>query len=224
MFIGHSVSDGAGNLLTMDVDTRDFLQRSARDIVGLNYADLTHPDDVVGNVRRVVALDVDATPATIRKRYVLPGGSSVLADVRVSRLYDGPDGERLIGTIFSVDPAQRASEAAMLRSAAQNAIASLDRRSATFGKSMFGDPAWRILLELYLAESEGRLLYRDELADRITETSGFVWRWLVSFENSGLIEQMIDARFAIQLTARAFVDIERQLIERVEALATVQPG
>jgi DNA-binding MarR family transcriptional regulator len=57
---------------------------------------------------------------------------------------------------------------------------------------MFSDPAWDILLELYIAEWEQRRLSITALSDRSGVAGTTVLRWLELFEREGLISKRCD--------------------------------
>jgi DNA-binding MarR family transcriptional regulator len=66
------------------------------------------------------------------------------------------------------------------------------RRSRFFEPTMFSDPAWDILLELYIAEWEQRRLSITALSDRSGVAGTTVLRWLELFEREGLISKRCD--------------------------------
>jgi hypothetical protein len=58
------------------------------------------------------------------------------------------------------------------------------RRDGIFGRDLFGDPAWDILLELYLAELEDRQVLLSHV-DESEVAPSTVLRWLNKFEREG---------------------------------------
>ena len=75
MIIGHSVSDGDGVILAIDEPVAMVLQRTQKQLLGLSYLSITHPDDVARNLSHVAALQPNGNSARIRKRYI--GGEGV---------------------------------------------------------------------------------------------------------------------------------------------------
>jgi DNA-binding MarR family transcriptional regulator len=61
------------------------------------------------------------------------------------------------------------------------------RREAIFGKELFADPAWDILLELYAAEVGQRRVPTSELASVAGIPLTTALRWLSKLESEGLI-------------------------------------
>lgn len=216
-FIGHSIADGQGVILTMDVAVADFLHRSLREVTGVNFADLTHPDDVARNRVAVDGLETGRGSAAIRKRYVRPGSTPVDAMIEVSRLPCPDGGEQLIGTIFAINPANHRVAADRLRAAARDSLDQTRRRASEFGRALFSDHGWEIVTEVYLAETEGRLIRPDEIAERLGESLKTVWHWLLALEAAALIEPVVKAEFAVQLTNDGFAKIEDELLRLVTA-------
>jgi DNA-binding MarR family transcriptional regulator len=66
------------------------------------------------------------------------------------------------------------------------------RRSQFFAVELFSDPAWDMLLELYVAELEQRRMSITGLADsaRVAATTGL--RWIDTFEREGLVTRRSD--------------------------------
>jgi DNA-binding MarR family transcriptional regulator len=93
-------------------------------------------------------------------------------------------------------------------------IADRRRRSAVFGKAMFGEPAWDMLLLLYAFASEAR-----QTVTRIAESSGAskstAIRWLDYLEQQQLVRRMahpVDRRTVfIELTERGRHSMELYL-------------
>ena len=65
------------------------------------------------------------------------------------------------------------------------------RRDDIFGRDLFGDPAWNILLELYLAELEDRKMLLSHVAEDEVSPST-VLRWLNKLEREGWIRREPD--------------------------------
>ncbi|MBJ6123399.1 PAS domain-containing protein [Sphingomonas mollis] len=214
VLVGHSVSDADGRILTMDQSLCDLLQRSAAELVGMSYADLTHPDDVVRNVADVESLRVCGGPVLVRKRYVRADSSTVWCDVHVSR-FASPDGGRLIGTIHLVNPGAVDRGPESLWRAARRVGDLMIQRRIEFGSDLFADQAWSILLDTYLAEAEGRLISIAEIGHSLESTGPLTERWIKALESRGWIERTIWDLGAIQLTADGLTRIERLLASQV---------
>ena len=127
-------------------------------------------------------------------------------------LDDSAKSPRILKTFKSEEtdlrrPASRARASEPLLRRAAGILAARRRRARHFGASMFGEPAWEMLLHLYLAESHGTRLN----VSRISEASGApdttALRWLDYLENRRLVRRdphPTDARASfVVLTERA---------------------
>jgi len=100
---------------------------------------------------------------------------------------------------------------------AQAAYAARRKRSEVFGEfdTLFGEPAWDILLDLFVARRDGRDISVTSacMAGCCPPTTGL--RHLASLETCGLVERVPDAadgrRFNVRLTSTAIDLIERAL-------------
>ncbi|RYE92003.1 MAG: hypothetical protein EOO77_47380, partial [Oxalobacteraceae bacterium] len=70
MLTGHSLANRAGALLAVDPHVCEILPREERELVGMTFDTLTHPDDRKRNVAAVASLSLQDSPLTIRKRYL----------------------------------------------------------------------------------------------------------------------------------------------------------
>lgn len=101
-------------------------------------------------------------------------------------------------------------------------------REWQFPKGLFSDPAWDILLELYVAESEGRPVHESEVgpAVSIPEKSGL--RWLGILEARKLVTRTLEdgaPEARISLTANAITGMNHWLERMLGAASgTVEPG
>lgn len=75
---------------------------------------------------------------------------------------------------------------------AQAAIAARARRQKFFKASLFSDPAWDILLELFAAEAEGRrvAISTAGLAANVPLTTAI--RWINALQEEGLVSRQND--------------------------------
>ena len=213
MLFGHSISDATGRIIAIDPTVCEIMQRSECDLVGMSYVDLTHPEDRTRNVDLVDRLTVLDGPMAIRKRYVRPDGSSVWTDVQVSRLNAGVDKGRLIGTIQLVDPNAVLRDPESLWQSARSANASIQQRREELGDDLFSDHAWIILLQVYLAEAEGRIIDGPSIAEATRLQAVGVERWLRVLQERKLVELTGRSGFIAQLTTSGSNKVE-QLLER----------
>jgi hypothetical protein len=211
VLVGHSMSDADGHILALDQGVCEILQRSEAEIIGMSYTDLTHPDDRIWNVAQVDALENRSAPITIRKRYLRPAAPAVWCDVQVSRLAQGTDRGRLIGTLRQLNPADVRQSPEQLWRSARRMNAVIQSRRIELGNDLFADVPWVILLQLYLTEAEGRCAALNELAVRSASRPESVSRWLRAMGERKLVDVLDDPACVAQLTALGIAKIEKLL-------------
>lgn len=118
------------------------------------------------------------------------------------------------------DPAgsdSQASVPSLMLARARRAFAARRRRQQVFGEraDIFGEPAWDMLLDLYIALHEGKhVTVSNACASSGTATTTGL-RWVATLAERGLVERIADPkdgrRFFVQLTAEASALIERSL-------------
>jgi PAS domain S-box-containing protein len=176
MLIGHSLADETGRLLAVDSHICEIMQREERELIGVKFEALTHPDDRSFNVAAVMRLGVGDAPLKLRKRYIKPDGSAIWSIVQVSRL-KADDGSKLVGTIELV-PCNLTRDPETLWRSAKRVTALIERRRDELGAELFSDHAWMILLYSYIAEAEGRRISVDEIATFARIGNSLARRWM----------------------------------------------
>lgn len=104
---------------------------------------------------------------------------------------------RLLETIRSEGAGPGPAE---LKSKARALISDRKRRARFFGRGMLGEPAWDMLLRLYVAE-KGLLTIRD-LIVMTEEPKTTALRWISYLENKGFVRRRPDS------VDRRLIDIE----------------
>jgi PAS domain S-box-containing protein len=210
VLIGHTLADGAGRLLAVDPRVCEIMQREERELVGMMFEAITHPDDRARNVAAIMALRSSEGPLSMRKRYIRQDGSAVWSQIQVSRLNDN-DGSKLVGTIQLLHPEHLKRCPEGLWKSAKRAIAAIEQRRVELTNDLFQDYAWLILLHVYLAEAEGREADLSIIAKYASMRSSIAGRWLNVLEERGLIERSAWTDFSPQLTALGIAKLERLL-------------
>lgn len=212
MLIGHSVADRYGTLLAVDPGVCEITQREERELIGVRFETLTHPDDCTRNVIAVASLKIGDGPISIRKRYLRPDGSSVWSQVQVSRLQLS-GGACLVGTIQLISPERPESlwRAARLIDALGQGL------RHELGDDLFADYGWLILLQIYLAEAEGRIVDVTSISETAAISSSSVIRWIEALEKMALVERAMRHRELLQLTSRGMQKVEALLTWRLDA-------
>lgn len=211
ILVGHTLADPCGNILAVDQGVCTLFHRNSTELIGMSYLDITHPDDRSNNRGRVDALGKNQAPIILRKRYLRPDGAAVWCEAQVSRLDDGNDRGRLIGTLHHVCVKSILQTPRELWLAACRRSANLQRRRRELGDDLFSDFAWLLLLQLYLAEIEGRCADFEDLVIRTECRLDSVRRWLRVLEERKFVDSVELPGCAAQLTSTGIAKVEKLL-------------
>lgn len=101
---------------------------------------------------------------------------------------------------------------------ARRAYADRRRRAKYFDISLFGEPAWDILLDLFIAAKEGRKVSVTSACIGAAVPSTTALRWIIVLENEELVSREDDPKDArrafLYLTTKAY----SQMIEYLSAM------
>lgn len=203
----HCVSTVDGIILAGDRGFCELLQRDQADIVGLSFQAVTDPRDVERSKRMLAVLEDGAAPVRLQKRYIRADGSSIAANLFVTRFSD-PD--RLVSTLFWRDHG-RALPPARLWEAALRIRHVHVARMRLFGEDLSTDPVGSLLIGIYLAEAEGRNVALAEIVEFASLPATTATRWLTLLEKRGLVQMSAGPHQAILLTQEGLRRIEAML-------------
>ena len=203
----HCVSSLAGIILHADQSFLDMLQRSQSELIGASYKTITDPKDLRRSAQMLAALKEGAAPVRLQKRYLRPDGTSIPANLLVTR-FSNPD--RLISTLFWHDDG-RPLPPAELWEAALRVAHIHDARVTLFGPDLSSDPVGTIVIGTYLAEAEGRNIALGEIATYAAIAPSTARRWLKVLQQRGIIETTTDAELSILLTQAGIDKVEAML-------------
>lgn len=203
---GHCVSSVEGVILHADQGFLDLLQRRADEVIGVSYRQVTDARDLDRSADMLAVLEDGAAPVRLQKRYLRPDGSSVAANLLVTR-FANPD--RLISTLFWQEngrplPPARLWEAA-LRMRQVHAT-----RAMLFGADLSTDPIGSLLISIYLAEAEGRNIGLADAAAHANIPTSVTERWIRVMQQRGVIEYQ-KTTIDIRLTSAGMNNIESML-------------
>jgi len=88
------------------------------------------------------------------------------------------------------------------------------RRDSLFGRDLFGEPAWDILLDLYVAEQSGRPLALSTVGSLAGVPQTTAFRWMTQLIERGLIVRKADPNDARRGLIR-LSDTGRTLLEEL---------
>jgi len=214
---GHCVSSVEGVILHADQGFLDLLQRRADEVIGVSYRQVTDARDLDRSADMLAVLEDGAAPVRLQKRYLRPDGSSVVANLLVTR-FANPD--RLISTLFWQEngrplPPARLWEAA-LRMRQVHAT-----RAMLFGADLSTDPIGSLLISIYLAEAEGRNIGLADAAAHANIPTSVTERWIRVMQQRGVIEYQ-KTTIDIRLTSAGMNNIESMLYSFYEPPNAVQ--
>lgn len=203
----HCVSTRDGTILAADRGFFDLVRRPESEVIGASYRDLTHPDDLAKSTRMLASLVDRAPPLRLQKRYLRPDGSSVSAILYVT-CFENP--LRLVSTLFwheadSAMPPERLWEAALRIQHVQSV-----RREA-FGEELVTDPVGALLVAIYLAEAEGRIVDADLLAREAGLPLTVTLRWIKALQQRAIVQSTADPLRDVHFTRDGIVNMERTL-------------
>jgi PAS domain S-box-containing protein len=204
----HCVSTRTGIIRSVDAAFCDMVRRPGSDLVGRSYRVITVADDIAKSQRMLEGLVDRAVPTKLRKRYHRPDGSVVEADLLVSRF---DDAGHLVSTLFWQEPSPLAPSPLRMWRAAVQVRHLYSCRMAELGPDLFGDHVGAILIQIYLAEAEGRSLTIEDIAVAMAMNPGTVVRWLKALRQHGLAQSDAERPDAVQLTHDGLVKVERLL-------------
>jgi DNA-binding MarR family transcriptional regulator len=111
----------------------------------------------------------------------------------------------------------------MLLDRAKKIFADRRRRARFFDVGMFGEPAWDILLVLYISEQEGGRQTISRLTENAGSPSTTILRWLYALEERGLVARESHPndlrKIFVELTERGRDALESYFFETLTARA-----
>jgi len=195
-------------MLTVDDNFCRLMQRSEQELIGRSYTTITAPGDLEKSAKMLNGLVDKAAPTRLQKQYVRPDGSLVKVDLRVSR-FDGDD--RLVSSLSWVEDRPHQATPRQLWRAARHIKALYAMRASELGADLFSDPVALILLEVYVAEAEGRVATIADIAAAAELPRASTTRWIRALEQRDLIHALGTGAAMMQLTEQGSAKVERLL-------------
>jgi PAS domain S-box-containing protein len=181
----HCVSSLEGVILQADQAFLDLLKREESDVIGASFRDITDPRDLQRSVDMLAMLEDGAAPLRFQKRYLRPDGTTIAANLLVTRFSD-PD--RLIATLFWRDNGRQLPPARLWATALSIRHVH-ETRVRLFGPDLSTDPIGSILIGVYLAEAEGRSIGISQIAAYAGIARSTTQRWVAVLQQRGIIER-----------------------------------
>jgi PAS domain S-box-containing protein len=215
MLPGHVVLDQQGAIVEADDGFETLLMSSVADLRGRNVLSFTAPADRDECTRAIAGLRTTGRPFDITKRFIRQDDSTLWVRNSVSRMTIQRT-ELIVATCTPVLPdVHRRTPGALLNSAHFHAAMARGRNSV-------GDPlllsgaSWPLLLEVYIAEAEGRAVSAISLADHLGQSKEASQRWINVLISSDVLEVELgslapDVSKTYRLTSSAVQRLEEYL-------------
>ncbi|WP_426265459.1 PAS domain-containing protein [Sphingomonas sp. PWP1-2] len=215
---GHSVADHSGTILSIDAAVGELLDLRICNIVGKSYTNITYHGDISRNIREIQYVAATNRPRMIRKRYARADGTLIHAEVHVSIMSSATFGVLTLGTIFMVDDPKCRFDAESLWREAKRLWSVGIVKADEMGEDLFADQGWLTMLELYIAECEGKAPFADRSAGFRRDEQ--VQRWLAALRDTGQIDLENENLAFAQLTSRGTAQVEAVLRTELRSRAT----
>lgn len=209
----HCVSTTNGVILAVDRGFLDLVQRPEDQVIGASYRDLTHPDDLEKSAIMLSMLVDRAPPFRLQKRYMRPDGRAVAASLFVT-YFNNPG--RLVGTLFWHDPGNEFRPERLWEAALRIQHIANIRREA-FGDRLITDPVGTLLVAIYLAEAEGRVVGVETLASETRMAPSTTRRWITALQQEGIIWDDSNVAADVQFTQSGLTRMEGMLASVFQA-------
>lgn len=157
------LTDEQMRIVDADDDYVAALGFSRDQTIGRDVLELTHPDDREVNRQRATALQNGGEPFSITKRYIGADGRAFWVTNHISLFHTGTN-RRLMATVELLDGPPVEDERRVMRQAAERILAKRRLRHQYFEGEMFGEPAFDLMLDLFVQELAGRDTYTTSAA------------------------------------------------------------
>ena len=129
--VGMAVASPEGNFLEVNGSFREIVGYTEAELVGSNFKDITHPDDVQADLGNALALLDGRIPSyRLEKRYIHKRGHTIWVHLSVSLVRDAEGRPRtFVGLIEDVTPRKHAEERLQAQNLTLQDMAESERRA-----------------------------------------------------------------------------------------------
>jgi hypothetical protein len=197
------LADARRRIIDVDDGLALLMRCQRKDVIGCDLLDLIHPDDRHGVRETLELIARDQIPLACTYRITDREGAALWVESHIgSTLAVG-----LRHYHATVDPEEQAigeDTSAKLRAAAERILTKRRLRAQYFGEDMFGEPAFDLLLELFVRAHEGRDVHTTSAAVASGAPLTTALRQITALVDRGYIQRGADPvdrrRVLLQLT------------------------
>jgi hypothetical protein len=201
MSAGHVLIGPENAIFEVDVGFCDLLRTDPQALTGRLIAEITAPADREECGRALDRLRATGRSFDITKRLVRDDSSLVWVRNAVS-IMSGPQSGLIVATCSEVESDRDRQSPALLLKAARKMRDLEQMRSGVCISQIGSAPGWLTLLEIYIAEAEGRSADVSQLSVCIEQSASVTGRWIAALAGHGVVE--IETRNPSPDTAKAY--------------------
>lgn len=204
------LTDEQLRIVDADDDYVAALGYSRDSLVGRNVLMLTHPDDREVNRERADALKGGGPPFSITKRYVGADEKAFWVTNHISLFHAGAT-RRMMATVELLDGPPPEDQQRVLHRAAQRILLKRRLRGQYFEGEMFGEPAFDVMLDLFVQDLAGRSTYTTSAAVASGAPLTTALRQIAMLVDRGLVARESDPVDRRRVLLRMTADGEQRM-------------
>lgn len=215
MLPGHVVLDQQGAIIEADDGFETLLMSPVAKLRGRNVLSFTAPADRQECTQAIAGLRTTGRPFDITKRFIRQDESILWVRNSVSRMTIQQT-ELIVATCTPVLPVVRRRTPGALLDSAHLHAAMVRARNNVGDPLLLSGASWPLLLEVYIAEAEGRLVSASTLGDHLGQSWAASQRWINALVGADVLEVEIgnpapDAPKTYRLTSGTVERLEEYL-------------
>jgi PAS domain S-box-containing protein len=213
---GHVLLDQQGGIVQADDSFGTLLLSPMARLLGRNVLSFTAPADRDECTQAIAKLRETGRPFDITKRFLREDDSVVWVRNSVSRMMVG-DNELIVATCTPIPDHMRQQTPDSLLRSARRQVAMVEARGRIADPAVLAGPSWPALLEVYIAEAEGRAVNAAALSSHFGQGIHLTRRWIDLLVGSDILEvetrnMSHDAAKSYRLTSGALRRLEEYLV------------
>jgi hypothetical protein len=217
MLPGHVLLDHHGAIVQADDGFGALLMTPAARLRGCDVLSITAPADREECCEAIAALKATGKPFDIVKRFIRQDDTVLWVRNSVSRMLVQQQ-DLIVATCTPVlEPIARHAPGDLLHTA-QVQVQMVEAQSSICHPFPLAGPSWPALLQVYIAEAEGRIMDIDMLAASLGQSRTLINRYVTALVGSGVLEVETrsldpDVAKAYRLTTGAVHRLEDYLLK-----------